>query len=87
MVVPGAKSAPRLSPPRLFNLPPGGARLPAPGLYKSEPYTCLILVPGKHPDDKALKGGLQSTNLVPAPAPMPGKVPELRFIPRNPARR
>lgn len=50
---------------------------PAPGLYKSEPYTCLVLVPGAHPDDQAL--------VTPAPVSprMPQTAPDLQLVPRS----
>jgi hypothetical protein len=51
---------------------------PQPGVYKTEPYSCLVVVPGPHPDDKCIVG---------APgrgSEMPVIVPELRFIPYTP---
>lgn len=50
---------------------------PAPGLYKSEPYTCLVLVPGPHPDDKAL------VPAAPVSPRMPQTAPEFRLVPRS----
>ena len=52
--------------------PPG--QLP-PGVYKTAPYTCIILVPGPCPDDRAVvspRGGDSS---------MPIIRPDLHFIP------
>jgi hypothetical protein len=51
-----------------------------PGVYKTSPYTCLVLVPGPHPDDCSVRGpgetGVES---------MPTIKPELKFIPQSPA--
>ena len=51
---------------------------PAPGVYKTEPYTCIVIVPGASPDDKSV--------IHPAePAPnMPVLTPDLRFVPLHP---
>jgi hypothetical protein len=78
---PESKRGPKTAPARLFLTPPLNDQALAPGLYKTEPYTCLVLVPGKHPDDIALKGGTLSTNLAPIIPRMPSKVPEQRFTP------
>lgn len=54
----------------------GGAALPAPGLYKAEPYSALVLVPGPHPDEAMV--------IRPAPGPeMKIITPEVRLIPRR----
>ncbi len=51
---------------------------PKPGVYRTEPYACIVVVPGKHPDDRSVvKPG------DPGP-PMPVVRPELRFIPFRP---
>src|SRR5215471_6599865 len=51
---------------------------PLPGVYKTEPYACIVIVPGGHPDD-------QSVIHPPDPAPnMPVLKPELRFVPLRP---
>ncbi|MHC1763200.1 MAG: hypothetical protein AB9869_02685 [Verrucomicrobiia bacterium] len=48
---------------------------PAPGLYKTEPYSCLVLVPGPYIDEKSIiKPSL------PLP-PMPTVDPGLEFVP------
>src|SRR5437870_4415976 len=51
-----------------------------PGVYQTFPYSCLVVVPEPHPDEKAIK---------PAPG-VDGKIrviePELQFIPRDLAR-
>lgn len=47
---------------------------PAPGVYKTEPYTCIVAVPGGHSDDKMMHPrGAQPY--------MPTVQPDLRFIP------
>ncbi len=48
---------------------------PAPGLYKTEPFSCLVLVPGPHPDDRALAPGAA------VDPKMPIVKPELRLVP------
>lgn len=51
---------------------------PGPGLYRTEPYHCLVLVPGSHPDDKSIiKQG-------DAEPPMLKVEPELQFKPWPP---
>jgi hypothetical protein len=52
--------------------------LPAPGVYKTEPYACIVLVPSHHPDDAMAVNPTQKT------APMPVIKPELHFIPLKP---
>ncbi len=67
--------------PRFRFNPPGArgkpltSKLPAPGVYKTEPYACIVLVPGAHPDDKMAVGVTDRAS------PMPMIQPELRFIP------
>lgn len=54
-----------------------------PGIYEAAPFTCIVVVPGRHLDDKMIVGGqsLAGTNVfVPR---MPMVRPELRFIPRG----
>lgn len=47
-----------------------------PGVYETWPYTCIVVVPGPHPDDKSM---------VPSTGDgMPVIKPDLRFIPRKP---
>ena len=65
-----------------FNLPAAVAKgpasnLPTPGVYTTEPYACIVVVPGRHPDDKMAVGMTDKT-------PMPIIKPELRFNPRPP---
>jgi hypothetical protein len=65
------------------NLKPGGRAAtakspgfdPKPGLYKTTPYSCIVIVPGKNPDD--------SMAVLPAEcsSAMPVIKPELHFIP------
>jgi hypothetical protein len=79
-------SAPRpqpILPPRvlLFDSPSTASNSLPPGIYKTEPYTCLVLVPGPHPDDKCIIGnGAGQPNIQ-----MPIRRPELQFIPRKPS--
>ena len=61
--------------PKRLQTPPSGL---APGIYETEPYTCIIIVPGEHPDDRMAIHP-------PDPAPnMPVLKPDLRFIPVQP---
>jgi hypothetical protein len=47
-----------------------------PGIYLSEPYACIVVVPGAQADDGAL---IPPPEQVP---PMPVVRPELRWVPR-----
>lgn len=47
---------------------------PAPGLYLTKPYTCMMLVPGPYPDDCVLPGTTNKTTI-------PTIKPDLKFIP------
>jgi hypothetical protein len=69
-------------PPRahLFDSPTAVSNTLPPGLYKTEPYTCLVLVPGPHPDDKCIIG----SRAVQPTEQMPMSQPELQFIPQKP---
>jgi hypothetical protein len=66
------------SPPKVRRyLPSGPAEPLKPGVYEAFPFTCIVVVPGPHPDDKSA-------------FPMPGSQdrmpmvePELRLIPRS----
>jgi hypothetical protein len=49
--------------------------LPTPGVYKTAPFTCIVVVPGKHADDRST---VKPTEVDSA---MPVVKPELRFIP------
>lgn len=76
----------RKAPPTVFRVQPlgapGGGQL-QPGIYETEPYTCIVVVPGPLPDDKIIvgRGRPEGTNVfVPR---MPMVQPELRFIPRG----
>jgi hypothetical protein len=65
----------------LFDSTTAVSNTPPPGLYKTEPYTCLVLIPGPHPDDKCIIGnGAAQPNIQ-----MPIRQPELQFIPRKPS--
>jgi len=47
-----------------------------PGLYQSAPFSGLVLVPGPHPDDRAIIAPQETSSS------MPAVKPELRLIPR-----
>jgi hypothetical protein len=50
-----------------------------PGLYETAPYSCIVQVPGPHPDDGALIGSNSGNNY----SAMPVIRPDLQFIPRS----
>lgn len=61
----------------LGNAEPSGELKP--GVYETSPFTCIVLVPGPHPDEN-------KRSTYPAEAAslhMPTITPELRFIPRK----
>jgi hypothetical protein len=65
--------------PRM-SLPPQNSRTPpGPGIYETRPYTMIVMVPGKHADDKSLTGGWSGDS-------MPTGRPKLDFIPRGESR-
>jgi hypothetical protein len=49
-------------------------------VYKTLPYTCIVVVPGPHPDDRAI------VNPSSRDYRMPIIRPDLQFIPLHPAR-
>jgi hypothetical protein len=51
-----------------------------PGVYKTSPYTLLVLVPGPLPDDRSVRGSGD-----PGVDGMPTIKPELKFLPLSPA--
>jgi hypothetical protein len=48
-----------------------------PGIYLTEPYTCMVKVPGAQPDDCMLNNG-------PKPSSIPSRNPGLEFVPLKP---
>lgn len=57
----------------------GKTNLPAPGIYESAPYKCIVVVPGPHPNDISLVRPAH-----PVHPRAPGQItPELRLIPRS----
>jgi len=74
-----------VAPARPPTLTSSGAPQLAPGVYKTEPYTCLVLVPDPHADDKMIKSRNFPANRSPETPRMPGVTPDLRFVPRKPA--
>ncbi len=84
-----------LQPPRVLPMIPPGAYRPGasnlflipsaprtvpPGVYKTEPYSCIVVVPGAHLDDRCI------INPGVGDIPMPIVKPDLRFIPWNAAK-
>jgi hypothetical protein len=64
--------------PVLFFVVPNVAPFPKPGVYKTEPCAGIVIVPEKHPDDRAI------VNLAQGDFKIPVIQPELRFLPLNP---
>ena len=60
--------------------PPSPSPMIPAGVYKTAPYSCIVVVPGPHPDDRCVinPGDVASA--------MPIIRPDLRFIPWNPAK-
>ena len=60
--------------------PPSGPPMISAGVYKTVPYSCIVVVPDPHPDDRCVinPGDVASA--------MPIIRPDLRFIPLNPAK-
>jgi hypothetical protein len=63
------------SPPLVQSLGAGWDQPLKPGLYKTEPFSCLVLVPSAQADGRAIVKPKE-----PSP-PMPVVKPDLRFIP------
>jgi len=88
---PGHRSSPPAVPPTgvtnlYWNLrsnhiarPSAPSAIP-PGVYRTFPYSCIVVVPGPHPDD------LYIVNPGGGNDPMPIIKPELQFIPLDPAK-
>ena len=51
---------------------------PLPGLYKTAPHSCIVVVPGPHPDDRCIVNPGESDSS------MPILKPDLQFIPLHP---
>ena len=51
---------------------------PPPGVYKTAPYSCIVVVPGLHPDDRCIVNPGESDSS------MPILKPDLQFIPLHP---
>ncbi len=49
----------------------------SPGVYKAEPYSMMVVVPGAHLDDRMVFGRRPESQR------MPMFTPELRLVPRN----
>src|ERR1041384_2695790 len=67
--------------PFRFNLSSAPAKSPAsnspaPGVYITEPHTCIVVVPGRHPDEA------RAVNPTHRTAPMPTIQPDVRLIPQ-----
>ena len=58
-----------------------------PGLYQSAPYSCIVIAPGPHPDDKCIIGRNNTADKMPMVQPelrMKSLRPDVYFIPRDP---
>ena len=69
----------QIFPPSARLLPPPAPRTIPPGVYKTVPYSCIVVVPGPHPDDRCI------VRPPSVDSSMPIIKPELRFIPWSPA--
>ncbi len=56
-------------------------RFPSPGVYESAPYTCIVVVPAGHVDDRSLVAPAE------VDPKMPVKKPDLQLIPRSPGQK
>jgi hypothetical protein len=70
-------SVPQLARPRSPAFPD---QLPA-GVYKTAPYTCIVVVPGPHPDDRSIVSPSSGEYR------MPIIRPNVQFIPLHPAKK
>ena len=83
--LPARPALPRTGPTNLYwllrsnsiALPSAPTNIP-PGVYKTAPYSCIVVVPGPHPDDKCI------VNPGPWDSSMPIVKPDLQFIPLDP---
>jgi len=75
-----SKSPLSRSGPRVVQRELPSAPVLKPGIYQTAPYTCIVVVPPPHADDRAVidPGGRVSS------MPMITVEPQLRFIPRKP---
>jgi hypothetical protein len=81
----GQRSVMRNPSPSVLVLPAGKSPAPPvlkPGVYETAPYSCIVVVPGLHPDDRALIGSDSGNNY----SAMPIIRPDLQFIPRSPGK-
>ena len=88
---PGHRSSPLTMPPTgvtnlYWNLRSNNIIMPSapstipPGVYRTFPYSCIVVVPGPHPDDRCIvnPGGGND--------PMPIIKPDLQFVPWDPTK-
>ena len=71
--------------PSVLVLPIGKSPAPSqlkPGVYETAPYSCIVVVPGLHPDDRALIASDSGNNY----SAMPIIRPDLQFTARSPAK-
>jgi hypothetical protein len=55
-----------------------------PGIYETAPYTCIVIVPDPHVDERAIIGSGPSN--APDLLKMPTNRPDLQYIPRVPGK-
>jgi hypothetical protein len=75
--IPGTNMAP------LLRAPTNTVGQLKPGVYETYPYSCIVVVPGAHPDDKSIIGAGQLVGGGQPVERMPTMNPELLFIPRS----
>ena len=81
-LAPARKSAYSVQPflPTARSRPPSASPTIPAGVYKTVPFSCIVVVPGPHPDDRCIFGQSRGESS------MPIIKPDLRFIPWNAAK-
>jgi hypothetical protein len=80
--------------PKMPNFSSSTASALKPGIYRTEPFACMVKIPGPQHDDNSIQiGGWERYNMptakpgsemIPNPDHMPNKVPDLKLIPESP---
>jgi hypothetical protein len=70
----------QILPPPAGPISPSAPATVPPGVYRTVPYSCIVVVPGPHPDDRCI------VRPPDVDSSMPIIKPELQFIPWSPAK-
>jgi hypothetical protein len=70
----------QILPPPAGPISPSAPATVPPGVYRTVPYSCIVVVPGPHPDDRCI------VRPPDVDSSMPITKPELQFIPWSPAK-